>query len=288
MRKRSWLVCAVLSWLVTGCGSSVAPVFLAAGPASESAPPASRPDSFAGADSDVAKSGGVSPAAQDEPMRRGLGTAWGETRASSVHDVAFVRADAGRPWSIASVRYDDRGGVGALAAFQNERSGRVGDLSDSSGAVTVSIRDSHGDPLDAFRRGGRTYVVGREGERYSIALVNHTSRRFEVVASVDGVDVVSGRPGALSRRGYLIAPYATLEIDGFRQSREAVAAFRFSRVAESYAAQTGGGRDVGVIGVALFSERGDPVDASEGEELQRRDEAVPFPGSDPRFARPPR
>jgi hypothetical protein len=80
-------------------------------------------------------------------------------------------------------------------------------------------------------------------------------------------------------------PYATLEIDGFRQSHDAVAAFRFARVADSYAAQTGDARNVGVIGIAFFSERGDTYS---DDELRTRDTANPFPGSDPRFARPPR
>ena len=82
-------------------------------------------------------------------------------------------------------------------------------------------------------------------------------------------------------------PFATLEIDGFRQSHEAVAAFRFAKVSDSYAAQTSGDRNVGVIGVAFFGERGDSFEPWTGEELERRDTASPFPGADPRFARPP-
>ena len=53
-------------------------------------------------------------------------------------------------------------------------------------------------------------------------------------------------------RGYVLMPFATLEIEGFRQSNEAVAAFRFAAVGESYAAQMGAARNVGVIGVALL------------------------------------
>jgi hypothetical protein len=57
-----------------------------------------------------------------------------------------------------------------------------------------------------------------------------------------------------------------------------VAAFRFGRVADSYAARTSprGDRDVGVIGVAIFGERG--AEWSPGE-LERRDSAEPFPDS---------
>ncbi|HUL57646.1 MAG TPA: hypothetical protein VLU43_00135, partial [Anaeromyxobacteraceae bacterium] len=80
-------------------------------------------------------------------------------------------------------------------------------------------------------------------------------RRAEVVASVDGLDVVDGRPAALGKRGYLVDPWSEVTIDGFRTSEDAVAAFRFSSVPRSYAALRGDPRDVGVIGVAVFPER---------------------------------
>jgi hypothetical protein len=46
-------------------------------------------------------------------------------------------------------------------------------------------------------------------------------------------------------------------VEGFRQSTQAVAAFRFSPVRESYAAEKyHNTRNVGVIGIALFNEAG--------------------------------
>src|SRR5207248_3194468 len=123
----------------------------------------------------------------------------------------------------------------------------------------------------------RTYVVGNEGERYSLVMANHTGHRFEAVATVDGLDVINGRPGTMSNRGYVLMPFATLQVDGFRQSNAAVAAFRFARVADSYAAQTGSARNVGVVGVAFFSERGDAIAPYTDDELRTRDTATPFP-----------
>jgi hypothetical protein len=46
-----------------------------------------------------------------------------------------------------------------------------------------------------------------------------------------------------------------VDIDGWRLSARQAAAFRFSSVADSYAARTGSAREVGVIGVAIFPER---------------------------------
>src|SRR6185503_2691427 len=76
------------------------------------------------------------------------------------------------------------------------------------------------------------------------------------VVSVDGRDVIDGTTADYrNKRGYLISPWDSLTIDGWRISHESAAAFRFSSVADSYAARTGSAREVGVIGVAVFPER---------------------------------
>src|SRR5262249_8852153 len=152
--------------------------------------------------------------------------------------------------------YNDRKGVSAMASLHATRDTEQA-ISTGGGAVTISIKDSSGSPLEALHVGDRTMVIGQAGQRYSIVLVNHTNHRFESVFAVDGLDVVNGKPATAENRGYVLLPLATLEIEGFRQSTSAVAAFRFAAVSESYAAQTGSARNVGVIGVALFSERGD-------------------------------
>jgi hypothetical protein len=214
--------------------------------------------------------------------RPGLGTEWGETRFSQVHEEPFTRADRD-PFALAAVRYDDRAGVAAMTARQGGGAHATRSVSLASGWVTLSVRGEHGSPLDALHIGDRTYVVGRAGERYTILLSNRTDRRFEAVATVDGLDVINGQAGSLANRGYLIEPHGTLEIDGFRQSDDTVAAFRFGRVADSYAAKTGSARDVGVIGVALFA---DQRDRAREEEARLRESATPFP-NDPRYAQPP-
>ncbi|WP_394848055.1 hypothetical protein LZC95_11390 [Pendulispora brunnea] len=227
------------------------------------------------------------PMARPPSVRPGLGTEWGETRVSRVRDVHFSRADGNRPFAMATLNYNDRRGVDALAAHVAHRvSGR--EYVTGGGAITVSIADEDGDPLEAVKLGDRTLVVGQPGDRYSIVLTNHTDHRFEAVATVDGLDVINGRPGTLDNRGYVLMPFATLTIDGFRQSSNAVAAFRFASVADSYAAKTGSARNVGVIGVAFFAEAGDAFEPYyDSRELYLRDTAIPFPAADPRYARPP-
>jgi hypothetical protein len=113
-----------------------------------------------------------------------------------------------------------------------------------------------GAPAPTFWHDGESYVMGRVGERYVIRVSNHTGRRIEAVVTVDGRDVVDGKPGDFrNKRGYLVPAWGQVDIDGWRLSQSQAAAFRFSSVSDSYAARMGNAREVGVIGVAVFPER---------------------------------
>ena len=127
------------------------------------------------------------------------------------------------------------------------------------GPYRVRIVDADGRDLPTYWHEGRTYVMGTVGARYSIMVSNPTSRRVEAVVSVDGLDAVDGHTASyIDHRGYILQPYGSATIDGFRTSLAEVATFRFSSVADSYAGRLGQARDVGVIGVAFFPER-EPV-----------------------------
>jgi len=225
------------------------------------------------------------PAEKKAEDRPGLGTTWGETRTSYVSNSPFDRADYYRPFAVVSLKYNDDAGIQAMARRLGnsyasfDRSG----VDAAQGAVSVRLLDGNGVPLPSAYFGGQDYVAGNDGQRYVIQIENHTGNRFEAVATVDGLDVIDGKDGSISKRGYLIDPWGTLKIDGFRRSQSAVAAFRFGAVKDSYAARKGNDRNVGVIGVAFFHERGSELPWTE-RELQRRDSADPFPGG---FASPP-
>jgi hypothetical protein len=126
---------------------------------------------------------------------------------------------------------------------------------DRTGPHSLEIVDESGAALPTFHHGGRTYVLGNLGQRYLVHVRNGSPRRAEVVVSVDGRDVIDGRPSAFEKRGYIVDAYGEITVDGYRLSEQSVAAFRFSSVPRSYAARKGDARDVGVIGVAVFPER---------------------------------
>jgi hypothetical protein len=123
-------------------------------------------------------------------------------------------------------------------------------------AFSVTLQGEGGQRLQTFQHGGQTFVLGEPGERYAIRIHNPTARRVEAVVSVDGRDAVSGDSADfVSHRGYVIPPFGSVTVDGFRTSLERVAAFRFTDPENSYSARMGTPQNVGVIGVAFFSER---------------------------------
>lgn len=112
-----------------------------------------------------------------------------------------------------------------------------------------------GGPARSFASRGDTWVLGQLGQRYTLRIFNRSAQRVEAVVSVDGRDVIDGQPADVTKNGYLVPAWGSVDIDGWRISHEQAAAFRFSSVADAYAARTGAGREVGVVGVAIFPER---------------------------------
>jgi hypothetical protein len=119
--------------------------------------------------------------------------------------------------------------------------------------VAVIDRDS-GQWLPQYPQRSDTWVAGTPGRRYSVRLTNTTGERVLVVLSVDGVNAVTGETAAASQAGYVLAPWETTEIAGWRKSLDDIAQFVFTDLGDSYAARTGRPRNVGVIGVAVFEE----------------------------------
>jgi len=120
--------------------------------------------------------------------------------------------------------------------------------------VTIIDRDS-GVVLSPHYFRGDYWVAGTPGARYAIEIHNKWGERLLAVASVDGINVVSGATAGWDQAGYVVDPGERYQITGWRKTDADVAAFRFADAANSYAARTGRPVNVGVIGVAVFRER---------------------------------
>jgi hypothetical protein len=137
--------------------------------------------------------------------------------------------------------------------------------------AAVEIYDrTEGRVLPTYTYQGKRYVVGKPGNEYAIRVRNQSGGRVLTVMSVDGVNAISGDTASTSQTGYVLSPYESADIAGWRKSMSHTAAFYFTALADSYAARTGRPDNVGVIGVAVFRERPRPVVE---QQLDRREAA---------------
>jgi hypothetical protein len=161
-----------------------------------------------------------------------------------------------------------------------------GDAIAVGGIAEVAIIDRNGgvELVPHFHR-GEYWVAGIPGATYSIAIRNRLGERLLAVASVDGVNVISGATAAWDQSGYVFDPNERYEVTGWRKSDSEVAAFTFTASPNSYAERTGRPANVGVIGVALFRERKPQavyVPPVEEQSLDRADApALPPPAPSP-------
>lgn len=128
-------------------------------------------------------------------------------------------------------------------------------LRSTGNGVTIALEGEAGQSLPTYYHRGVTYVMGDMGGRYNVRVTNGSNERVEVVLTVDGRDAVSGENGDWrNQRGYIVPPYGSIVVDGFRKNYSEVAAFRFTTRGDSYSGRRGTPQNAGVIGAAVFRE----------------------------------
>ncbi|MCW5575472.1 MAG: hypothetical protein KIT13_05200 [Burkholderiales bacterium] len=158
--------------------------------------------------------------------------------------------------------------AGGLLSLQAAATGRL---------AGVEIYDrAQNRTLPVYLHQGRHYVAGHPGNEYEIRLRNRQSGDVLAVVSVDGVDVITGETADWQQSGYVLGPRQQFGIRGWRKSLDRVAAFYFTALPDSYAARTGRPDNVGVIGVALFRRKPEPV-VPHAPRLSRDAEATSAP-----------
>ncbi|WP_423854086.1 hypothetical protein [Acinetobacter guillouiae] len=172
-----------------------------------------------------------------------LGTKWGDEIDSHVTEVQLKRK-SDSPLAETIVQYADK----------NYKGKTVNAISIAAGKVSFSVVDDRGNRIPMYRVGQSYYLSGREGQSYQLQYENNTAKTFEVVASVDGVDVIDGSEASRSNSGYVLHAHDSLKIEGFRKSESAVASFTFSKPKDAYAANSENGsiQNAGVIGTVLY------------------------------------
>ena len=209
------------------------------------------------------------PAPEERP---GLATGWGDERKSQLTYTQFVRASS-KPAGTDAIFYNDPDGIDAMTGYKY----KIGAMQTAAGEMVEWGVKGRVGYLPAYKSRGRRFVAGSKDSTYSIVVKNRSKSALEIVASVDGLDVQDGKAAAFSKRGYIIGAGETLEIEGFRTSYNKVAAFKFSSVSNSYAnLRHGDTRNVGVIGIAVFTRKGVNPWTWTSYEVRRRDNASPF------------
>jgi hypothetical protein len=217
---------------------------------------------------------GILPPDRRESERPGLATGWGDEKKSELTYVSFTRASS-KPAGTDVIFYNNPEGLDAMARSKS----KVGPLQTAAGSmVEWGIKGGAG-YLPSYKEYGygRRLVAGKKGSNYSIVVKNRCKSALEIVASVDGLDTEDGKTASYSKRGYIIDPGESVEIKGFRTSYSKVAAFEFSGVSSSYAnLKYGDTRNVGVIGIAVFTRKGVNPWTWGSDEINRRGSASPF------------
>jgi len=205
-----------------------------------------------------------------------VGTAWGEDVSSKVQEV-YAERETREPTEIILINYPAQNPAGSNKVY-----------SIRSGDLEYAIRDASFRSLPLFShysRGERQYSVpARVGEKYQLYVRNHSrDTNYEIVATVDGLDVLNGKPGSLNNNGYIVNAGTSLSVQGFRKDRNTEAAFTFAEVTASYAANSvhGDVRNVGVIGFAAFELKG------KAKKTLPPCSAQAFPGDNNGYAPPP-
>jgi hypothetical protein len=138
----------------------------------------------------------------------------------------------------------------------------------------------------APNRPDRYYLEAKEGANYEITLSNRSGERLGAVIDVDGLNVISGdvevrrsshRPG----RMYVLDPWSSVNVRGWRTSLSDIRRFVFVDERVSYAARSGKANSkMGWIEVQVYRERHRPQPPIWGErrldeDARDRSEAAP-------------
>jgi hypothetical protein len=118
-----------------------------------------------------------------------------------------------------------------------------------------------GNPTPLFVRAGswdRTYFQAFRGKNYSLLVSNTTGARVGVLITVDGLNVVNGQKSSLANNEamYVLDPYESATIRGWRTSLNDIRRFVFVDEDRSYASRTDQANgDMGWIRVLSFREQ---------------------------------
>ena len=132
-------------------------------------------------------------------------------------------------------------------------------VSGTPGPVVSLSAEIDGEPAPLYPApdgGERLYLEARAGRPYSLTLTNRSGERVGAVLVVDGLNVISGQRDEGRGRMYVLDPWQSTTVRGWRSSLREVHEFTFEDERASYAARSGrANRKMGWIELAVYRER---------------------------------
>jgi hypothetical protein len=111
----------------------------------------------------------------------------------------------------------------------------------------------NGNRVSEYYHNGNMFVEGRANSTYELQVRNNSPERIMAILSVDGLGVIDGQAAGADSPGYVIEPYQTLTVPGWKVDGDTAAKFQFGSSSGSYSNRTGRGKkNVGVVGLMVF------------------------------------
>jgi hypothetical protein len=123
---------------------------------------------------------------------------------------------------------------------------------DQTTSVEILV-DGTPQPLYHRPSDGAMFVEALVGSPYAVRVTNSARARVEALLAVDGRNTQADEPADLNSRGLVM--YGSCTFSGWRSNNKTVNTFVFSAPKRSIAGQAGSANNVGVIGLAVYSEQ---------------------------------
>lgn len=95
----------------------------------------------------------------------------------------------------------------------------------------------NGKPVREYYHKNRFFIEAKSQTEYSIKFRNHSHKRVMAIFSVDGIDVLTGKPAEESQSGYIVNAFSSLNVLGYRVNDSNVITFKFDSGENSYATE---------------------------------------------------
>jgi hypothetical protein len=130
-------------------------------------------------------------------------------------------------------------------------------MSDYIFSIASQDKRNVGEEFRVFRLDGEDVIGVEEKEPFELRFRNNTNQPVQIRLSVDGTDVLSGKPASTKPTGemFLVSPYDSMSLRAWPESMQGGARFVFTTTEKSVAVNTHGNTSgIGLIAAAIYTD----------------------------------